>query len=125
MIKNLRFVPVGLLSLMTNTQAAPLIYGKVFLTADADYVQTDYDEDYRATKTDTQSPKDEKVTELNSNFSYLGVKGQQPLTNDTDLIYQLECGIDVDTDNKNNKGQFYSRNTYLGLSYQQYGTLRL
>lgn len=60
MIRNLWFVPVGLLSLMTNTQAAPLIYGKVFLTAD--YVQTDYDKDYRATKTDTQPPKDEKIT---------------------------------------------------------------
>lgn len=123
MIKNLWFVPIGLLVSIVNTQAAPLIYGKVFLTAD--YVQTDYDKDYRATKTDTQSPKDEKVTELNSNFSYLGVKGQQPLTNDTNLIYQLEYGIDVDTDSKNNKGQFYSRNTYLGLSHQQYGTLLL
>lgn len=47
---------------MVNTQAAPLIYGKVFLTAD--YVQTDYDKDYRATKTDTQSRRMKKLLNL-------------------------------------------------------------
>ena len=66
-----------------------------------------------------------KLLNLIPTFLIWAFKGQQTLTDDTDLIYQLEYGIDVDTDSKNNKGQFYSRNTYLGLSHQQYGTLLL
>lgn len=85
---------------VTAAQAAPTVYGKAFLTLD--YVQ------------------DER-TELNSNTSRIGVKGAEALTANTDLLYQLEYGVDVDADD-NGKGQFYSRDTFIGLSNKQYGT---
>lgn len=86
---------------VTAAQAAPTVYGKAFLTLD-------YEKDGRA--------------QLNSNTSRIGFKGESALTANTDLVYQLEYGVDVDADN-NGKGQFYSRDTYIGLSNKQYGTL--
>lgn len=83
---------------VTAAQAAPTVYGKAFLTLD-------YVEDGRA--------------QLNSNASRIGVKGGSALTSNTDLVYQLEYGVKVDDDST----QFTSRDTYLGLSHKQYGTL--
>ena len=80
--------------------AAPTVYGKAFLTADY------YDFD------------DESTTQLNSTGSRIGFKGAEALTANTDLVYQLEYGIDIDEDSQ----QFKARDTYLGLSNKQYGT---
>ena len=86
---------------VSAAHAAPTVYGKAFLTADY------YDFD------------DESTTQLNSTGSRIGFKGAEALTANTDLVYQLEYGIDVDAD----KGQnFRSRDTYIGLSNKQYGT---
>lgn len=95
---------------ITAAQAAPTVYGKAALYLDY---------------TDTN---DSSSTELNSVGSRIGVKGSEGLTANTDLVYQLEYGVDVDADtnyksNGAKKGQFYSRDTYLGLSNKQYGTL--
>ncbi|WP_019520213.1 porin [Faucicola boevrei] len=100
-------------ALSVSAQAAPQVYGKAFLTLD-------YVEDAR--------------TQLNSNSSRIGIKGSENLTANTDLVYQLEYGVDVDagdnwvdsgnnTHEKRKTDQFYSRDTYLGLSNKQYGTL--
>lgn len=86
---------------MTAAHAAPTIYGKAFLTLD----------------TATGDFKDR--TQLNSNGSRIGLKGAEALTANTDLVYQLEYGVQVD----DNSAQFKSRDTYLGLSNKQYGTL--
>lgn len=86
---------------VTAAQAAPTVYGKAFLTLD-------YEKDGRA--------------QLNSTSSRIGFKGESALTANTDLVYQLEYGVDVDADN-NGKRQFYSRDTYIGLKHKQYGTL--
>lgn len=83
---------------VTAAQAAPTVYGKAFLTLD-------YEKDGRA--------------QLNSNGSRIGFKGSEALTANTDLVYQLEYGVKVD----DNSQQFQSRDTYLGLSNKQYGTL--
>ena len=88
---------------VSAAHAAPTVYGKAFLTADY------YDFD------------DESTTQLNSTGSRIGFKGAEALTANTDLVYQLEYGIDVDASD-NGKKQFYSRDTYLGLSNKQYGT---
>lgn len=102
---------------MTAAHAAPTVYGKAFLTLD--YVDTNYDSNY---KVDKKTPNDESTFKLNSNTSRIGLKGSEDLTDTTNLVYQLEYGIDVDADT-NGKGQFYSRNTYLGLANNQYGTI--
>lgn len=92
---------------VTAAQAAPTVYGKAFLTLD-------YEKDGRA--------------QLNTNASRVGFKGAEALTANTDLVYQLEYGVDIDADTNydskgQKKGQFYSRDTYLGLANKQYGTL--
>ena len=63
-----------------------------------------------------------------SNYSRIGFKGEDDLTDTTKLVYQLEYGIDVDAaSNQDSKGkdknQFYSRNTYIGLAHNTMGTL--
>ncbi|WFF39317.1 porin [Moraxella nasibovis] len=94
---------------ITAAQAAPTVYGKAFLTLDVqdgDNVSTVLG-DYNAR------------TQLNSNASRIGLKGSEALTQNTDLVYQLEYGVKVD----DNSTQFTSRDTYLGLANKQYGTL--
>ena len=100
---------------VSAAQAAPTVYGEAFLTLDL--VEADVDE--TAGGTTTTGNADER-TSLNSNASRIGLKGSEALTANTDLLYQLEYGIDVD-DQDNGRGQFYSRDTYVGLQNAQYG----
>ena len=73
---------------VSAAHAAPTVYGKVFLTAD--YTDTNYDDNYRASATATSAPNDESTVKLNSNASRIGFKGSEELTDTTKLIYQLE-----------------------------------
>ncbi|ECE0941677.1 porin, partial [Salmonella enterica subsp. enterica] len=89
-------------------------YGKVLLTGE----YTDVDDK-------TAANKDTSTTKLVSNFSRIGFKGEDDLTDTTKLVYQLEYGIDVDADSNARKTnqQFYSRNTFIGLAHNTMGTL--
>ena len=87
---------------VSAAHAAPTVYGKALVTVD----YSDFD--------------DESSTQLNSTGSRIGFKGAEALTANTDVVYQLEYGIDVDADEGEN---FRSRDTYIGLSNKQYGTL--
>lgn len=112
---------------VTAAQAAPTVYGKAFLTLDLNDGNTDVTRTTGATAT-TSSADWNSRSQLNSNGSRIGLRGAEALTANTDLVYQLEYGIDVDANtnydsNGNAKGQFYSRDTYLGLANEQYGTL--
>ena len=105
------------LASITAAHAAPTVYGKVLLTGE----YTDVDDK-------TAANKDTSTTKLVSNFSRIGFKGEDDLTDTTKLVYQLEYGIDVDAaSNQDSKGkdknQFYSRNTYIGLAHNTMGTL--
>ena len=99
---------------VSAAQAAPTVYGKAFLTLDL----VEADVDVSGPGGSAEINADER-TSLNSNASRIGLKGSEALTSNTDLLYQLEYGIDVDA----NSDQFYSRDTYLGLKNAQYGTL--
>ena len=99
------------LASITAAHAAPTVYGKVLLTGE----YTDVDDK-------TVANKDTSTTKLVSNSSRIGFKGEDDLTDTTKLVYQLEYGIDVDADT-NGKGQFYSRNTFIGLAHNTMGTL--
>lgn len=117
-------------TLSVSAQAAPQVYGKAFLTVD-----------YNDTT---------KSTTLNSNASRIGLKGAEALTANTDVVYQLEYRVEVDSADGNtnvlngatyngtnpanptvdttstrvrNGRNFESRDTYIGLSNKQYGTL--
>ena len=106
---------------VSAAHAAPTVYGKVLLT-------TDYVDGNLTVKKDGDKLIDEdySTTQLNSTGSSnltgsrIGFKGAEALTANTDLVYQLEYGIDVDADKGRN---FRSRDTYIGLSNKQYGTL--
>ena len=97
---------------VSAANAAPTVYGKAFLTLDL----VEADVDVSAPGFTDEINADER-TSLNSNASRIGLKGSEALTANTDLLYQLEYGIDVDADSD----QFYSRDTYLGLQNAQYG----
>ncbi|MDO5051023.1 MAG: porin [Moraxella equi] len=92
---------------ITAAQAAPQVYGKAFLTLDVQ----DGDE---------KSAYENTRTQLSSIGSRIGFKGSEALTANTDLVYQLEYGVDVDAGTGD---QFRARDTFLGLSNKQYGTL--
>lgn len=106
---------------VSAAHAAPTVYGKILLT-------TDYVDGNLTVKKDGNKliDKDYSTTQLNSSGSSnvtgsrIGFKGAEALTANTDLVYQLEYGIDVDADKGRN---FRSRDTYIGLSNKQYGTL--
>ena len=100
---------------VSAANAAPTVYGKAFLTLDL----VEADVDVSGPGGNVSINEDER-TSLNSNASRIGLKGSEGLTANTDLLYQLEYGIDVD-DQDNGRGQFYSRDTYVGLQNAQYG----
>ena len=113
---------------VTAAQAAPTVYGKAYLTLDVNTGDTDVTttvNDAAGKKVDSASGKtsvkEEGRSKLNSNSSRVGFKGKEALTTNTDLVYQLEYGIKIDDNTQ--KEQFKSRDTYLGLSNAEYGTL--
>lgn len=108
---------------VTAAQAAPTVYGKAFLTLDLKDGDTDVTVVNHTTGKSTTKSEDwsseETRSQLNSNGSRIGIRGSEALTANTDVVYQLEYGVKVD----DNSTQFKSRDTYLGLSNKQYGTL--
>ncbi|MGP5407845.1 porin [Psychrobacter celer] len=109
---------------VSAANAAPTVYGKGFLTLDVntgdnDTTTTTYNPDGSVLSSVKTSESADGRSQLNSNASRIGFKGSEALTANTDLLYQLEYGVDVDA----NSDQFYSRDTYLGLQNAQYGTL--
>lgn len=100
---------------VTAAQAAPTVYGKAFLTLDLNEGDTDTT-NLVTNQVSTTSEKGR--SQLNSNGSRIGFKGAERLTENTDMVYQLEYGVKVD----DNSTQFTSRDTFIGLSNKQYGT---
>lgn len=88
---------------ITAAHAAPKVYGKINLGVD--YVD--------------QDGKD-KVTQLNSNASRIGFKGEDELTPTLSAIYQLEYEADVDGDGT----VFKQRDAYLGVKSTEFGTIK-
>ena len=99
---------------VSAANAAPTVYGKVFLTAD--YVDEEFDPSAAADR-----DYNEDGVQINSQGSRIGFKGSEPMTANTDVIYQLEYGIDVDGDD----GQsLKNRDTYLGINNKSFGEFR-
>ncbi len=103
-------------ALSVSAQAAPTVYGKVFLSTDYHDVTTDTTATTAGVSTKTSV--DNSETKLNSNASRIGIKGSEKLTENTDILYQLEYRVEVDDDSS----QFTSRDTYLGLKNAKFGT---
>ena len=90
---------------MSAAQAAPTVYGKLNVSVDS------YD-----------NGKD-SVTEVNSNASRLGVKGEEKLTDKLSALYLAEWEISADGDEGKDE-TFKKRNMYAGLKWADLGTLK-
>ena len=99
---------------VSAANAAPTVYGKVFLTAD--YVDEEFDPSAAADR-----DYNEDGVQINSQGSRIGFKGSEPMTANTDVVYQLEYGIDVDGDDDQT---FKNRDTYLGINNKSFGEFR-
>ena len=103
---------------VSAANAAPTVYGKAFVHADYVNSEVDYNDVL-------VSDNDEDSVQINSTGSKIGLRGSEALTANTDVIYQLEYGINVDGDGNNNESDtFKSRDTYLGLDNKDYGQFR-
>ena len=97
---------------VSAANAAPTVYGKAFLAAD--YVNAEFDGP-------SVCMYDQDTVEINSHASRLGFKGSEAMTANTDVIYQLEYGIDIDGGGDKT---FKNRDTYLGLDNKDFGQFR-
>lgn len=90
---------------VSAANAAPTVYGKVFLSLDV--IDSDF--------------TDSTDVELNSTASRIGLKGSEALTANTDVIYQLEYVVNPDDEDGD---QFESRDTYIGFANNTVGTFK-
>lgn len=113
---------------VTVAQAAPTVYGKVFVSVDAqkeDQNSTTTSQAFingqAGASTTTKSSEDlaRKPIKLNSNNSRIGFKGSESLNANTDVVYQLEYGVRTDDDSD----RFTARDSYIGLAHKEFGTL--
>ncbi len=106
----------------STVQAAPTVYGKAFVTAN--YVDVELNRQSTDFPNNTVNlNEDNSSVQVNSHSSRLGFKGSEAITANTDVIYQLEYGINIDDSGSSNVG-FKSRDTYLGLNNKDYGQFR-
>ena len=106
----------------STAHAAPKVYGKVFVTTD--YINFESDVMTRLgpnETTDAPTDYDKNALEINSHSSRLGIKGSESISDETEVVYQLEYGFSIDGD----KDGFKNRDTYLGLANKRFGELRL
>ncbi|SJN17878.1 porin [Psychrobacter sp. JB385] len=102
---------------LATVHAAPEIYGKAFLTTDySDIGVNNNGRQNRFERTDSD------FVQINSNFSRLGIRGSEALTDDTEIIYRLEYGTQIDG---SGDSAFNSRDTYLGVKNKNIGELRV
>lgn len=92
---------------VSAAQAAPTVYGKAFVTVDYEDIES--------------NAGDSDSLQINSHASRIGFKGSEAMTANTDVIYQLEYGVDIDADDSKT---FASRDTFLGLNNKNFGEFR-
>lgn len=97
------------LALPVAAQAAPTLYGKLDVSLEH------LDGDIGAGEISD--------TTLESNKSRLGLRGEEKLSNDLSVIYQVEYGVTVDGDSANGP-DLSARDRFLGFRHGSLGTLR-
>ncbi|MFI8033596.1 porin [Acinetobacter sp. ABJ_C3_5] len=105
----IKIVTAAVLSLLaTTTFAAPTFYGEI-----------DASVDYLPEKNATKSNKD--VWEISSNSSFVGLKGDEKLTERLSAVYAIEWAFNADGDGDD----WSKRNRFVGLKDTQLGTLKI
>ena len=105
-IKIVTAAVLGLLA--TSTFAAPTIYGEI-----------DASVDYLPEKNATIGNKD--VWEISSNISFIGIKGDEKLTDRLSAVYAAEWGLSADGDTTD----WSQRNRFVGLKDSKLGTVKI
>ena len=95
---------------VSAAQAAPTVYGTAFVTVDYEDIESD--------------AGDSDSLQINSHSSRIGFKGSEAMTANTDVIYQLEYGINIDGADSDGDRTFKSRDTFLGLNNKNFGEFR-
>lgn len=95
---------------VSAAQAAPTVYGTAFVTVDYDDIESD--------------AGDSDSLQINSHSSRIGFKGSEAMTANTDVIYQLEYGVNIDGADSDGDRTFKSRDTFLGLNNKNFGEFR-
>lgn len=93
---------------LSAAQAAPTIYGKINVTLD---------------QFGNKKFGSESVTELNSNASRIGVKGEEKISDKLSVVYMGEWEISVDGDEDDNQ-TFKKRNIFGGIKWNGIGTIK-
>jgi len=105
-IKIVTAAVLGLLA--TSTFAAPTIYGEI-----------DASVDYLPEKNAKTANRD--VWEISSNISFIGIKGDEKLTDRLSAVYAAEWGLSADGDSTD----WTQRNRFVGLKDSQLGTIKI
>lgn len=87
--------------------AAPTLYGKLNVSLN---------------QVDNNKWDGEKQTQLNSNASRIGVKGEEKLTDKLAVVYQAEWA--VSTDGSGSDTDLSARNRFIGIKFDKIGTLK-
>lgn len=95
---------------VSAAQAAPTVYGTAFVTVDYEDIESD--------------AGDSDSLQINSHSSRIGFKGSEAMTANTDVIYQLEYGVNIDGADSDGDRTFKSRDTFLGLNNKNFGEFR-
>ncbi|KAA8734740.1 porin [Acinetobacter qingfengensis] len=93
---------------LSTAQAAPTLYGKINVTLD---------------QIDNEDFNGHNETQLNSNASRIGVKGEEKLTDNVGVVYTAEWEISADGD-ESDAQTFKKRNLFAGLKFKDIGTLK-
>ncbi len=80
--------------------------------------------DYSVTNSDSGSAthKNKSGTVLENNFTRIGIKGASQLTDSTSLFYQIEVGVNGESQDSGDK-PFSARPTFIGVKHSTYGAL--
>lgn len=92
---------------LSAAHAAPTLYGKFNVTLD---------------QVDNNDFKGSDQTQLNSHASRIGVKGEEKLTDNLGVIYQMEWA--VASDGSGSDTDLSARNRYIGLKFKDIGSLK-
>ena len=93
---------------LNAAQAAPTLYGKLNVSLN---------------QVDNVNATGNNETQLNSNASRIGVKGEEKLTENVSAVYVAEWEISADGD-ENDAQTFKKRNLFGGLKFENVGTLK-
>ena len=101
---------------------APTLFGRLFVVAD--YVDEKFtsDDDLDTSELRGNGSYDGEANSINTYKSYIGLRGSEAMTENTDVVYQFQFSLSLDNDGDSSLA---NRSNFLGLSNKDWGTFRL